>query len=150
MQRRNRDQFTAVETDQCRIDQFAHLHHLGKAVDVHAGTLPDFRAGRRRQDGLHVDALGRKFQVQPLREEQYEGLGGAVDRHTHLGRKAHDRADVDDCAGTGLREARSNGGGEPCQCGGIERDQAVDALRGLLHEAARLRHAGVVDQNADA
>lgn len=38
MQRRDSHEFAAIEPDQCRINQFADFHHLGKRIDIDAGA----------------------------------------------------------------------------------------------------------------
>ena len=51
---------------------------------------------------------------------------------------------------TGLGQAWSDGTGQAYQRGGVQRDQARDAVGALLDECAGLRGAGVVDEDADA
>lgn len=92
VQRRDSDEFATIEAHQRRINQFTDLHDLGKRIDVDAGALPDFRAGCGRQHRLHVDPAGRQLEIQSLRQEQHEGFGGAVDRHTELRCQTHHRA----------------------------------------------------------
>ncbi len=149
-QRRDGDGFAAVKADQRRVNQIAHLHHIGQSVDVSPDMIPDLGARRGGKHGLDVNALRPKFEAKPLRQEQHESLGCPVDRHAELGRQSDHRADVDDRALAGFRQTRCNRAGQPQQRGGVKRHKLRNGVGALLDEAAADAGSGVVDQNPDA
>jgi hypothetical protein len=99
--------------------------------------------------GLHVNAMGGKFQVQALCQEEHVCLGGTVDCNAEFRRKTKHGTDIDDRARARLYEPWGDCRRKPRQRRNIERYQAIDCARSLLREAARLGQSGVVDQNAD-
>ncbi|MDT4838663.1 hypothetical protein FQZ97_724250 [compost metagenome] len=149
MQWRDGHRLAAIEADQGCVDQIVHFHDVAQGIDVDARALPDLRAGGRRQNGLHVDALGGEFQAHALREKQHERLGRTVHRHAELWRQPNNRADIDDRAVTGLCQAWGDGAGESYQRGGVKRDEVSDAVWRLFDKAAGLCGACIVDQDAD-
>jgi len=80
MQRRDCHQFALIETAESCIDQIFRGHGGGLGLlGCVAGSIPEVGGGRRRENGLHPNALVSQIALQDMAEAQDIGLGCAVD-----------------------------------------------------------------------
>src|SRR5258708_2525443 len=88
--------------------------------------------------------------MEPLRQEENEGLSCSIDRQPEFRSEPDDRTDVDNGALPGCHEAWCDRAREARQCRGVKADDFGHLVRALIDKCAGGRGTRVIDQYAYA